>query len=125
MTLTPVRVDDYWYVTGVTSDASIQAPLGRQQFTVGAHRIGFDDRFAEPVIVRAYYDPDADRNAQRLKARPSWDKVDYIGYMQFVELCFDGVRIPPEVFGGRLADRKPYAHATKDYPGAPEYTFID
>jgi hypothetical protein len=94
-----------WGVTGISSEQGAPFPIGRRYFRPGngPHYVGFDDSFAEPVIVKAFYDPAAD--ADRLgKLGPDY----YIGYMQFMQIGFIGQAIPPQVYGGRLADRAPY-----------------
>ncbi|HUC57311.1 MAG TPA: hypothetical protein VMA95_07910 [Streptosporangiaceae bacterium] len=107
MPLTVARSGDQYVVTGVTRDDAVTSPLGRRYFPVGPHLIGFDDNFAEPVIVRAYYDPAKDPVATRLI---NGGTIEYIGYLQFIQLSFRGTPIPPAVYGGRLADRQPYVY---------------
>ena len=115
MALTLSYDGSQYLLSGVTRDPEVLAPLGRRYFNVGAHWIGFDDRFADPVIVRAYYDPTADPNVTRVHtARPAV----YIGYLQFMQLSFRAMPIPPNVYGGRLADRQPYVYGD-------DYRFID
>lgn len=107
MSLTPVRVGGMWEIRGV-GPGSETAPLGREISNVGAHWMGFDDRFAEPVIVRAYYDPQAD---PVYLGRTSWQQpYKYVGYLQFAQVTFMRVPITPEAYGGRLADRQPYVY---------------
>jgi hypothetical protein len=96
-----------YVVSGVTSDPTVTAPLGRVYFTAGPHVIGFDDNFAEPVLVHAYYDPAKDGAVTRARLRGT---LDYVGYVQFMQMNFRGTPIPPDVYGGRLADRKPYLY---------------
>ena len=86
--------------------------LGRRHFTVGRHWVGFDDSFAEPLVVRALYQPD-DARLNRLGAA-------YAGYMQFAQLTFCGQPVPPSVLGGRLAERGPYVTAPRY-----QYGFVD
>ncbi len=105
MALTVTQAGGQYVVNGITRGTGVSAPLGRQYFQVGAHYVGFDDNFAEPVIVRAYYDPTQDIAARRAVAR---GMLEWIGYMQFMRLSFRGTPIPPDVYGGRLADRTPY-----------------
>lgn len=100
MALSAEKRDGTWYVTGVTADGGT-APLGRVRFPIGAHLIGFDDDFREPLIMRAYYDPKADKH--------EGEPYRYAGYMQFLRISYLDIPIPPQVFGGRLADRAPYA----------------
>ncbi|HEX6872529.1 MAG TPA: hypothetical protein VF163_15640 [Micromonosporaceae bacterium] len=107
MPLTVSQAGGQYVVAGVTADPNVIAPLGRQYFAAGPHVIGFDDNFAEPVVVRAYYDPSRDLLATRLVERGS---LQYIGYLQFMRLSFRGVPIPPDIYGGRLADRRPYMY---------------
>jgi hypothetical protein len=106
VTLSAERRDGSWHVTGVTTDGG-SAPLGRWHFNVGAHWIGFDDDFTEPLIMRAYYDPKAETTKD--------EGYRYAGYMQFLRISFRDVPIPPEVFGGRLADRQPYARVVDKF----------
>jgi hypothetical protein len=107
MPLTVSQANGQYVVNGVTRDPSVTSPLGRAYFQVGPHLLGYDDNFAEPVIVRAYYDPLQDPGAVRAAARGA---VQYIGYLQFMRLSFRGTPIPPDVYGGRLADRAPYTY---------------
>jgi hypothetical protein len=109
-----------YVLAGVARDPDVTAPLGRQYFSFPpspsppAHVIGFDDNFAEPVIMRAYYDPMADPVMASL-AR----KAVMIGYVQIMQIKFRGtLPIPPSVYGGRLADRQVY-----EFGG--EHEFID
>jgi hypothetical protein len=116
MPLTPVQdASGLWNIRGVTPDPAVTAPLGRVRFNVGAHWIGFDDRFSEPVVVRCYYDPTADPMAGWSQRRRP---IRYVGYLQFMRLSFRGTPIPPSVYGGRLADRQPYVYGR-------EFRFID
>ncbi|MCW2935093.1 MAG: hypothetical protein JWM19_6055 [Actinomycetia bacterium] len=119
MSLSPVlsSSDGMWEIKGVSaSNPNATAPLGRQRYQAGAaHWVGFDDRFAEPVVVRAYYDPLADPVYGRLtQVRP----FDYVGYFQVMRVTFFDVPVPPAVYGGRLADRQPYAYGER-------FQFID
>jgi hypothetical protein len=114
MSLTLVPGNGMWEIAGVGPGPGT-APLGRQAFHVGAHWVGFDDRFAEPVIVRAYYDPLAD---PAYLWQTGWRPFDYVGYLQFAQVTFMDMPIPPEVYGGRLADRQPYVYG-------PGHHFID
>jgi len=107
MTLTVSSVNNQYVVGGITRDPSVTAPLGRAYYQVGPHLLGFDDNFAEPVIVRAYYDPAQDPQAALALAR---NTVQYAGYVQFMQLSFRGMPIPPDVYGGKLADRVPYVY---------------
>jgi hypothetical protein len=86
-------------VGGVTGQ-NTPYPIGRHYFRPGGgpHHVGFDDSFAEPLVIKAFYDP----TGQNL---PDYQ---YIGYMQFMQLNFGGDPIPPNVYGGKLADRAPY-----------------
>jgi hypothetical protein len=101
-----------WGVTGITEEQIAPFPLGRRYFRPGngPHYVGFDDSFAEPVIVKAFYDPAAD--ADRLGQLRSYD---YIGYMQFMQIFFAGQSIPPQVYGGRMADRAPYVSDSEGF----------
>jgi hypothetical protein len=105
--LTVQQSGGQYVVSGVTSDPSVTAPLGRVYFTAGPHIIGFDDNFAEPVLVHAYYDPAKDGAVTRARLRGT---LDYVGYVQFMQMNFRGSPIPPDVYGGRLADRMPYVY---------------
>jgi hypothetical protein len=105
--LTVQQSGGQYVVSGVTSDPSVTAPLGRFYFTAGPHVIGFDDNFAEPVLVHAYYDPAKDGAVTRARLRGT---LDYVGYVQFMQMNFRGTPIPPAVYGGRLADRMPYLY---------------
>lgn len=110
MALTLGQANDQYYLSGVTQDPNVTAPLGRIYVKVGNHWLGFDDRFTEPVIVRAYYDIDADpplRDA--LQPRGT---LSYVGYMQFMRMSFRGSPVPPSVYQGQLADRQPYVYGT-------------
>ncbi|MFE7757724.1 hypothetical protein [Streptomyces sp. NPDC057429] len=93
-------------VKGAVADERVTALLGRQYFQVGPHVVGFDDAFAEPVVVRAYYDFYHDKVAQEHHRHSPFDTV---GYMQFCYVSFGGRAIRPAVYGGRLADRDAYA----------------
>jgi len=105
--LTVQQSGGQYVVTGVTSDPSVTAPLGRIYFTAGPHLIGFDDNFAEPVLVHAYYDPAKDGAVTRALRRGT---LNYVGYVQFMQMNFRGTPIPPDVYGGCLADRMPYLY---------------
>jgi len=104
MTLTVSRSGDQYVLSGVAKDSTATAPLGQRYFKVGAHWVGFDDKFIEPVIVRAYYDP-ADPDAHRVATLAA-----YTGYVQVMQISFANLGIPPEVYGGRLADRQVYVY---------------
>jgi hypothetical protein len=107
MALEVSQADGQWQLTGMTRNPATVAPLGRRYFQAGAHWIGFDDSFAEPVIVRAYFDPTTDESTHQLMDR---GLLNYIGYLQFMRLSFRGMPIPPAVYGGRLADRQSYVY---------------
>jgi hypothetical protein len=72
------------------------------------------------VVVRSYYDPFQDPAAVMAINEGG---VSYLGYVQFMRLSFRGTPIPPEVYGGRLADRRPYVHGIDhrfvDFMGPP------
>jgi hypothetical protein len=91
--------DGLYYVGGLTRQ-NTPYPIGRHYFRPGdgPHYIGFDDSFAEPLVVKAFYDP----------TNQALPPLQYIGYMQFMQLNFAGRPIPPNVYGGKLADRAPY-----------------
>lgn len=105
MTLRVASASGQYVVGGITRDPEVTAPLGRAYFQQGAHLLGFDDNFSEPVIMRAYYDPTQDPVVSIAWSR---NTISYIGYMQFMRLSFRGTPIPPDVFGGKLAEREPY-----------------
>jgi hypothetical protein len=107
MALTVSSLNGQYVVGGITRDTNVTAPLGREYYRVGPHLLGFDDNFAEPVIVRAYYDPTQDPVAALVYSR---NAVEYVGYVQFMQLSFRGTPIPPDVYGGKLADRAPYVY---------------
>jgi hypothetical protein len=107
MPLTVSGANGQYVVGGVTRDPGITSPLGRVYFSAGPHLLGFDDSFAEPVVIRAYYDPLQDPAAVRALAQGA---LSYVGYLQFMRLSFRGMPIPPDVYGGRLADRLPYVY---------------
>ncbi|UVS79470.1 hypothetical protein [Actinokineospora sp. UTMC 2448] len=106
-----------WVVNNVTAKGA-SAPLGRVYATVGAHYVGFDDRFDEPLVVRAYLDPTIDDAI--LKAQRNGE-FDHLGYVQVAELGFRSIPIPPAVYGGRLAEREAYRYGAEqrflDYMG--------
>ncbi|MEW9552429.1 hypothetical protein [Nonomuraea sp. NPDC050783] len=106
MVLQPALIGDRWYLRGVTPTSG-PVLLGRWRFQAGAHWVGFDDDFSEPFIMRAFFDP----KAQRIVG----ERYRYAGYMQFLRLTYRGTPIPPEVFGGRLADREPYASTIDNF----------
>lgn len=93
------ETDGLYYVAGLTRQ-NTPFPIGRHYFRPGGgpHYVGFDDSFAEPLVVKAFFDP----TGQQLP------NGQYIGYMQFMQINFGGVPIPPRVYGGKLADRAPY-----------------
>lgn len=101
--------DGQYLLKGVARNDDITARLGRRYFHDGPYWIGFDDNFAEPLIVRAYYDPAADPAALRELDHG----LDCIGFLQFMQLAFRGTPIPPEVYGGKLADRQAYVYNEK------------
>jgi len=107
MALQPIQNAEtrYWSLNGVTTGGAA-ADLGRFFFQVGAHYIGFDDSFEEPVFAQIYYDP-ADLEAALRTYSPNdyW----YAGYMLFVQARFRGQPVPPQAYGGHFADRGPYA----------------
>jgi hypothetical protein len=104
VTVSSTPIDGSYRVYGIARDPSASALLGRQYFHVGAHWIGFDDNFAEPVIVRAFFDPSQDATTRGTKG------LAYVGYMQFMRLSFRGMPIPPSVYGGVLAQRQGYVY---------------
>ncbi|MBL7498997.1 hypothetical protein I6A84_29900 [Frankia sp. CNm7] len=113
MTLVPVRgTDGLWYLSGVVADESTRAPLGRLYWKIGPHFLGVDDSFEEPVIARAYYDPTQDNTS-----KPVPSNAEFAGYMQFINIYFNGVSVRPEAYGGHVADRAFYA--------GPGNTFVD
>ena len=99
MALVPEERDGVSFMTGVTKGGG-ELRMGRQLFSVGAHWVGFDDNFTEPVIVTAIFDPTKENRPRGV--------TRFIGYMQFIQVTFNGQPIPPQVYGGRLADRAPY-----------------
>ncbi|MFL5664529.1 MAG: hypothetical protein ACJ8BW_24750 [Ktedonobacteraceae bacterium] len=113
MVLTPVQMNGQWFMNGLTQDQRDPFPMGRRIFRPGngPHFVGFDDSFTEPIIVRAFYDPSQDP----VMTNP----YEFAGYIQFMQLNFKGTPIPPEVYGGMLADRTPYSDAS------PDYHFVD
>ena len=115
MVLTPVQSNGQWFMHGVTQDPGVSSPMGRRIFRPGngPHFVGFDDNFTEPIIVRAFYDPSRDPITEITKP------YEFAGYIQFMQLNFKGTPIPPEVYGGMLADRTPYSDAS------PDHHFVD
>jgi hypothetical protein len=99
MALQATQQDGLWAVTGLTRQ-NTPFTMGRRLFQAGEHWVGFDDSFAEPLVVKALYAPSADQ-VYRLGA-------SFVGYMQFAQLTFEGIPVPPSVYGGRLAERAPY-----------------
>ncbi|MDI2124827.1 hypothetical protein [Yinghuangia seranimata] len=116
VTVSDTQVDGQYMLAGTARGSTALAPLGRWYKQVGAHWFGVDDRFADPVVVRAYYDPTLDtkartelaKGAHGLPGSPGDRSVQHIGYMQFTAIEFLGVPIPPKEFGGRFAERQPY-----------------
>lgn len=105
VTVSDEPVNGSYRICGITNNSKYSALLGRRYFHVGAHWIGFDDNFTEPVVVRAYYDPSDDS--------ASWEeasRLKYTGYMQFMQMNFRGMPIPPCVYGGVLAQRQAYVY---------------
>lgn len=88
----------------MTNDPSAPGLLGRKYFHVGPHWFGVDDSFTDAVSVRAYFDPVEYR--AMFQVDPA--RFDFIGYTQCAQLSFCGMPVPPQVYGGRLADREPY-----------------
>jgi hypothetical protein len=108
MALEVVQSTPGWFdVRGVVADATVTAPLGQRVFDLGPHRVGLDQRFVDPVL-RAYYDPAAD-------PRYVAAALDHVGYVQVAQLVYGGTPVPPDVFGGRIADRMPYADAQQRF----------
>jgi hypothetical protein len=103
--------DGIYYVSGVTGQ-NVPYPIGRRYFKCGQHHVGFDDSFSESLVVKAFYDPEGGENLP---------PGQYIGYMQFMQLSFAGQPIPPQVYGGQLADRAPYVSRGAWEP----YVFVD
>jgi hypothetical protein len=108
----PLRIsydNGQYVVSGVTPDPAVTALVGRRAYRRGAHVIGFDESFTEPIVVRAFYDPAAETNprSQRLLAGAS---LQHVGYMQFMQIRFLGAPIPPKIYGGQLRARQPYAY---------------
>jgi len=116
MALIPSEENGMLWLKGVTADSSVLAPLGRFYWKIAPHYLGIDDSFREPVIVRAYYDPSQD---ERLLARLRGSGTLFVGYMQFMQVRFAGQVVPPQVYGGHLADHGPYA--TED----SNFQFVD
>jgi hypothetical protein len=102
--LIPVEQNGIWYAPGVSAVAA-PVPIGRRMFVVGPHVVGFDDAFAEPLVMRAFYDLSADPPSVR---RAFAKTFTYVGYLQFCRLTFRGQAIAPSVYGGRLAGRDVY-----------------
>ncbi|WP_121711903.1 hypothetical protein [Streptomyces sp. E5N91] len=100
--------DGYWWVTGVVANANVWAPLGEEKFQVRSHYVGFDQRLSEPITMRAYFDPTVDPDVKREHSNPFRQRLSTIGYMQTMRVEYAGIPIPPDVFGGRVADRWPY-----------------
>ncbi|MFC6081210.1 hypothetical protein [Sphaerisporangium aureirubrum] len=88
-----------YYVRGVTAGDAVTY-LGTRAFKVGDHYIGFDDSFADPLVMRSFYDPSG------LTLDPGWVSI---GYLQYVQINFGSQPIPPDVFSPRLASRALYA----------------
>jgi hypothetical protein len=106
---------DGWYITGLTQGGA-EAFAGQRLFRPGNGPwfVGFDDRFADPLVVRAYYDPQQDPR--------DWNAVgvvQYVGLVQFVEVAFLGQPVAPQALGGAFADRGAYAGTQ------PPYSFVD
>jgi hypothetical protein len=112
MSLVPVRSAGLWYLRNVVADTSVLAPLGRFYWQIGPHYLGIDDSFEEPVIARAYYDPSQDTTGHRMPM-----DAFFSGYIQFLRIRFGGIAVPPDAYGGHLADRAPYV--------SDELTFVD
>ncbi|MCF2525869.1 hypothetical protein [Yinghuangia soli] len=117
MTVAVSEDDGQYYLTGtIRGRSTARVPLGRWYKKVGAHWFGVDDAFVEPTVVRAYYDPTLDKAARAEMAKEADVEggrvVQFVGYMQFMQLKFLGIPIPPDIYGGRLADRKPYSDAS-------------
>jgi hypothetical protein len=106
VTASSTPVDGSYRIYGIANNPSASALLGRRYFhdDIGAHWIGFDDNFAEPVVVRAYFDPTQDRKTRETEG------LSYVGYMQFMRMSFRGMPIPPSVYGGILAQRQGYVY---------------
>ena len=103
--------DGLYTMSGVArGDQTVTARLGRRYFHEGATWIGFDDNFAEPVIVRAYYDPAVDPEAAEYLTQREGDGAKWIGFMQFMQLACNYIPIPPQLYGGNLADRQGYVY---------------
>jgi hypothetical protein len=107
MSLVLSQVNGQFQLSGITHDPNVLAPLGSHYVQIGPHWFGFDDRFVEPVIVRAYYDVSADIE---LSEAMEQGRYDYLGYMQFMRLSFRGMVVPPGVYQGQLASRQAYAY---------------
>ncbi|MGW0199475.1 hypothetical protein [Nonomuraea sp. NPDC003201] len=108
--------NDRWYVTGVTQSGA-DGYVGRRRFHVAArtnlqrigdHVIGFDDDFTEPLIIRSYF------TSANVDGTWPGDHA-YYGYVQFMQVRCGGTIIPPQVFGGRLTERAPYADSQDGY----------
>ncbi|GAB1817906.1 hypothetical protein [Herbidospora sp. RD11066] len=119
MRLTQTEHDGRYYLTGVT-EGTDEVYLGTYECSVGPHHIAFDDNFSDPLVMRAFYDPDA---------YPAGPSNLVVGYMQFVQVLVGGEPIPPEVFNEWWASRTPYATRLKESEQskdrALDLTFVD
>ncbi|WP_182880189.1 hypothetical protein [Microbispora sp. H10949] len=106
MALDAELIDGRWHLRGVTPTSG-PVLLGRWHFRVGDHWVGFDDDFSEPFVMRAFFDPPAGTTRR--------EGYGHVGYIQFMRMTHHGRPIPPQVFGGRLADREPYAREKDNY----------
>ncbi|MFI6318737.1 hypothetical protein ACIBG8_14515 [Nonomuraea sp. NPDC050556] len=119
MALTEIERAEGFFLTGVSADVE-EVYLGTHQCSVGPHHIAFDDNFSDPVVMRAFYDPDA---------YPTTPSNLIVGYIQFVQVLILGEPIPPGVFNEWWKSRTPYA--TKVRPSdrikdkALDQTFVD
>jgi hypothetical protein len=104
-----IQKDGFDYIKKAAPGQAAPALLGRSELCdkVGAHYFGFDDSFESPTIFSVYYDPD-DPESRIPRQQPLW----YVGYMQFVQVRFRGIPVPPQDCGGVIADRAPYADAS-------------
>ncbi|GAA1260242.1 hypothetical protein GCM10009677_09380 [Sphaerisporangium rubeum] len=107
MPITTVEDNGRFYVRGVTGETDT-AYAGTKVIPVGGHLVGFDDSFADPLVMRAFYDP------SRISLPSGFVTI---GYLQYMRITFGGQAIPPSVFSPRLASRQLYATANQ--------TFID
>jgi hypothetical protein len=109
--LTISQGEDGFYVEGASGSPAAPVYLGQDNFPLtdsagGRHTVGFDRRFREPVIMRAFFEPSPEQVS-------NWDTIGYVQYVSYHWSTDSQPLWPDDAFGPMAS-----GWFTKDDPGA-------